>query len=179
MWVCVVGLLLWGHATAAEEQQGGDRAISESFPVSIFLPKNWESFPGDPKVPGEVLFLQGPVDDPRNATLSLATFTKPDVWADLLRRQRYQLIVDRDAKVLVDEALTLHGVKGHKWAYRYRDRTGVLRFGYDLYLALPASSSGRVLALHGLANWMEEATLLELFNRLASSLIWGGGAGRA
>ena len=152
----------------------GARARSESYPVSIALPEGWESFQGDPKVPGEVLFLQSPEDGPVSALLTLSAFPMPHTWEDLLRRQTFELVVELDAPVLSDEPLTIRGAKGHKWVYTAKSASGEEKLYYRLYLALPATvGSRRLLVLAASAPVAQSQDALQVFNTLARSLNWG------
>jgi hypothetical protein len=152
----------------------GRRARSESFAVSIAQPEGWQAFQGDPKTPAEVLFLQSPETGPLDATISLSAYPMPHAWADLLRRQTFQLVVELDAPVLSNEALTMRGARGHKWAYRALSKSGEEKLYYRLYLALPASvGPRRLLVMAASAPAAQESDALDLFNGLARSLSWG------
>jgi hypothetical protein len=167
---------LLGALSVAQEELPSEsaRARSETYPLSIALPKGWESFQGDPKVQGEILFLQSPQPGPVDATLRLCVFPLPRSWDDLLRRETFQLVVEMDAPILSNEALTLRGAKGHKWVYRAVSSSGQNQVHYRLYLTLPATLGvNRLLVLHATAPSDQEETALPLFNSLARSLAWG------
>jgi hypothetical protein len=167
-------LLFWRGAAVAQEETVGERAQANNYPLSVALPKGWESFPGDPKVQGEVLFLQSPQGGPIDATLRLSAFPMPRVWDDLLRRETYQLVVELDAPVLVNEALTLRGAKGHKWVYRGTSSSGQSQIHYRLYLALPATVGvNRLLVMHATAASEQSEEAMHVFGTLARSLAWG------
>lgn len=152
----------------------GERARSESFPISIALPKGWESFQADPKVQGEVLFLQSPENGPIDATVRLSAFPMPRNWNDVMRREKFQLVVEMDAPILANEPLTLRGAKGHKWAYLATSSSGQRQVNFRLYLALPATvGANRLLVMHGSAPEAQSAEALHVFNDLARSLAWG------
>lgn len=163
--------------TAAQDPLASPpRARASSPPISVELPSGWESFSGDPRTPGELLHLQTLAEAPWEASVSLSCFTLPKVWDHLIRRERYLLLAHWDAPVLTDEALTLRGVKGHKWVYRAPSTQNPERelLHYRLYLALPATvGSQRLLVLHGIAPAESTPEMVPLFNALARSLSWG------
>lgn len=163
-------------ATLAEEPSAPETRLarSETYPLSVALPPEWESFQADPKVQGEVLFLQSPESGPLDATVRLSAFSPPRVWDDLLRRETYQLVVELDAPILVNEALTLRGARGHKWVYRSVSSQGQSQVHYRLYLNLPATvGPHRLLVMHATAPAEQAETALPLFGSLARSLAWG------
>ena len=155
------------------QQEDAPRARSENFPLSVRLPENWESFPGDPKVSGEVLFLQTGKGDLHEATISWAAFPMSGSWDDLLRRERFHLVVETDAPVLVNEALTLRGARGHKWVYEGTAANGTPKVYYRMYLLLPASvGPRRLLVVYGVADQTEKESAVELFNDLVRTANW-------
>lgn len=156
------------------QEIGGERARSESMPLSIALPKGWESFQGDPKVQGEVLFLQSPANGPLDAFVRLSAFPMPRNWDDLMRRETFQLVVEMDAPIQENTALTLRGAKGHKWVYQATSSSGQRQVNYRIYLALPATGGpNRLLVMHGTAPAEQAGEAVNLFNGLARSLAWG------
>jgi hypothetical protein len=170
----LLSLHSWAEELSPDQVQ---RARSESFPLSIALPKAWQSFQGDPKIRGEVLFLQSPQEGPLDATVQLSAFPLPRVWDDLLLRETYQLVVELDAPILVNEALTLRGAKGHKWVYRSVSSSGQQLLHYRLYLALPATvGANRLLVMHATAPADQSEGALNVFGSLARSLAWGSDA---
>ena len=177
--VCLLFILLLAGAGAAQDVDSpevlGERAPSESLPLSVALPQGWKSFQADPKVQGEVLFLQSPESGPIDATVRLSAFPMPRVWNDLLRRETFQLVVEMDAPVLANEPLTLRGAKGHKWVYKATSSSGQSQVHYRLYLALPATAgASRLLVMHATAPVDQAGEALPLFGTLARSLAWGG-----
>lgn len=169
-------LLLWLLATqlSAQEATLEGRARAQTYPLSIALPEGWKSFPADSKVRGEILFLQSPTEGSLDATVRLSAFPMPKSWESILRRETYHLVVELDAPVLLNEALTLRGAKGHKWFYRADSSKGESQVHYRLYLALPASVGvNRLLVLHASAPAEQSTEALSLFNSLARSLTWG------
>lgn len=161
-------------AAAAESQESVVRVQAERYRLSVALPAGWQSFQGDSKVRGEVLFLQSPEQAVPEATVRLSAFAPPRSWESLLRRETYHLVVETNAPVLVDEALTLRGAKGHKWVYRAVSSSGQEQLHYRLYLALPATvGANRLLVMHATAPAEQTAEAMALFNSLARSLAWG------
>lgn len=176
--LCLLFFFIPGWAQEAEPI-AGERARSESFPLSIALPKGWESFQGDPEVQGEVLFLQSPQTGPIDATVRLSVFPMPRNWGDLIRREKFQLVVEMDAPILANEALTLGGAKGHKWVYDATSSSGQKQVNFRLYLALPATvGANRLLVMHATAPAEQTGDALHVFNDLARSLAWGTQATR-
>jgi hypothetical protein len=179
--VCLLFIFLLAGAGAAQDGDSPEllvqRARSESFPLSMALPQGWKSFQADPKVQGEVLFLQSPESGPIDATIRLSAFPMPRVWSDLLRRETFQLVVEMDAPVLANEALTLRGAKGHKWVYKATSSSGQSQVHYRLYLTLPAAVGvNRLLVMHATAPLDQAEEALPLFGTLARSLAWAGDA---
>ena len=170
-------LLAFSSPLLAQEPEAieGERARSESMTLSIALPKGWESFQGDPKVQGEVLFLQSPQNGPVDATIRLSAFPMPRNWDDLMRRETFQLVVEMDAPIQENTALTLRGAKGHKWVYMATSSSGQRQLNYRMYLALPATAgANRLLVMHGTAPEGQASEAVHVFNSLARSLAWGG-----
>ncbi len=164
--VLLLGLL--SGSTLAQE-----RAKAQGVPISVTPPQQWESYPGDPKNSGEVLFLQTPEGAEFESTVSLSVYPLPSSWDDLVRRENFLMIV-HDSPILENQALSLRGAKGHKWAYRGETSQGVPKLFYRLYLALPASvGPRRLLVLEGIAPEGHSSQALLLFNELARSLAWG------
>lgn len=150
-----------------------ERARSESYPISVEPPIGWESFQGDPKVPGEVLFLQSPKDGSLDATVSISAFPPPHSWVDIVRRENFLMLV-HDAPVLENQALTLRGAKGHKWVYHGLSSQGEPKLFYRLYLTLPATMGNRrLMVLQAIAPQSQSEEAVALFNELARSLAWG------
>ncbi len=167
-----LGFLLLLFLTTAPVM-GQERARSQAYPVSLTLLPDWESFQGDPKVPGEVLFLQSPKDGPLDATVSISAFPLPHSWDDIVRRENFLMVV-HDAPVLENQALTLRGAKGHKWIYHGLSSQREPKLFYRLYLTLPASVGGRrLLVLQAVAPQSQSEEAMAVFNELARSLAWG------
>ena len=150
-----------------------ERARSETNPLSVAQPEGWESFQGDPKVPGEVLFLQSPKTDDLDALITFTAHPMPGAWNDIVRRENYLMIV-HDTAVLENQALTLRGAKGHKWIYRETSAHGESKLSYRLYLALPATvGAKRLLVMQASAPLAQSEGAIGTFNELARSLSWG------
>lgn len=170
--VCVLFCLISTSLALAEALP--NRAYAKDFPVSMALPEGWESFSGDPEVKGEVLFLQSPKSSPLNSFVRLSAYPLPKTWDALLRRETFQLVVEMDAPVLTNEALTLRGAKGHKWVYQAVSSSGQNQIHYRLYLALPSSvGANRLLVLDASAPLDQKDQALLVFGELARSLAWG------
>ncbi len=172
--IAIVSLFVLS-ATQASWAQSEDvaRARSENYPLSVRLPENWESFQGDPKVSGETLFLQSPEGDPMQATINWTAFPMTGTWDDLLRRERFHLVVEKNAPILVNEALTLRGARGHKWVYEGTAANGELKVYYRMYLLLPATvGPRRLLVAYGVANQAQSDSAVKLFNDLVRTANW-------
>lgn len=149
------------------------RARSQSYPLSVAQPEGWESFPGDPKIPGEILFLQSPQAGDLDALITFTVHPMPGAWSDIVRRENYLMIV-HDTAVLENQALTLKGAKGHKWIYRGTSPQGGSKLYYRLYLSLPASvGAKRLLVMQASAPLEQSQGAIATFNELARSLSWG------
>ncbi len=167
-------LLLTLPLLAQEPASAPQRARAASYPLSVALPTGWESYPGDAKNPGEVLFLQTASGAEMDATVSFSAFPMPKEWDSILRRETFQLVVAMDAPVQTNQALTLSGARGHKWVYRAPSKEGVEQVHYRLYLALPASvGKNRLMVMQATAPAGQAAAALATFNDLARSLAWG------
>lgn len=150
-----------------------ERAQFPGSPVSVERPELWESFPGDPKNSGEVLFLQSPEGADFEATVSISAYPLPKSWEELVRREDFLMLV-HDSPMIENQALSLNSAKGHKWVYRGESSRGEPKLFYRLYLALPPSvGSRRLLVLEAIAPEAHSEQALPLFNRLARSLNWG------
>lgn len=149
-----------------------DRALSDSFPLSVGLPSGWESFQGDSKTPGEVLFLQSPKSGELDALVTFSAHKLPPDWSDIPRRENFLMTVHK-YRVRENQALTLGGAKGHKWVYEAPVSNGDVKLHYRLYLALPATvGPKRLLVMQGLGPVEQAEPALQLFNEMARSLSW-------
>lgn len=166
-------VLLTLPVVAQDEAPAAKRVRAQGYPLTAALGQGWESYPGDPKNAGEVLFLQTADGNDLDATVSFSAFPMPKEWDSILRRETFQLVVAMDAPVEVNQPLTLGGAKGHKWVYRAVSKTGEQQLHYRLYLALPASvGKNRLLVMQATAPAAQAATATGIFNDLARSLAW-------
>lgn len=167
-------LLFLVAATSAQETNS-QRVRAQTFPLSIEVPADWQSFPPDSKVdPNEVLFFQTPDSAPFAANLVLSAHATGGTWEDLVKRQTYHLLVFEGAPLQSNEALRLHGLPGHKWVYKAPSPDGVEKLYYRLYLLLPPTAgSRRLLVLQGSAPAEQALEMLPFFNQAARSLQYG------
>lgn len=106
--------------------------------------------------------------------MSVALYPHEGQLTELVRKQNHHLLVWEEGPVIVNQALRLRGVPGHKWLYKHRDEDGRVRLYYRLYLLLPESvGDKRLLFLQGVSSGQESTHVLPMFNSLARSLAWG------
>ncbi len=152
----------------------GQRYSFEGLGISVQAPGNWESFKAEGSRVNDRLHLQSNFEAQLQGQATFSTYPLQGNWEDLIRRQTYHLVVVLGAKLSVNEALTLHGCRGHKWVYETRGADGVDRLFYRLYLALPGElSAQRLLVLHATTEAQESFTAVPIFNQMARSLTLG------
>lgn len=140
----------------------------------MLTPEKWEAFNTELADRNEVLFLQTPEGAEHETTVSVSLYPFHGKFSDLVRKQNYHLLVWEEGPVLVNQALKLRGVSGHKWMYREKSESGREQLFYRLYLLLPESvGEKRLLFLQGVTNDVDSTRVLPLFNDLARSLSWG------
>ena len=170
-----MSLFLWAQTlTFSSAQELKSRVKAESSPISVQTPEKWEAFNTDLADQNEILFLQTPEEAEHETTVSVSLYRFTGKFSDLVRKQNYHLLVWEEGPVLVNQALKLRGVSGHKWMYREISESGREQLYYRLYLLLPESvGERRLLFLQGVTNDVDSTRVLPLFNNLARSLSWG------
>ncbi len=165
----LVSLSLLAQATPTK------RVKAENFPLEVSVPSDWEALPPSPKNdPNVLLFFDSPDGSPVESIVSFEVYPLSGKWDDIIKKETQKLPVWEGAPLVTNEAFTLREAQGHRWVYRTRDKDGLTRVYYRLYVLLPESfGPKRLLEMQGTAQTKEDLQVVPFFDEMIGTITWG------